>query len=179
LFRHIGARWQYHCHLPCSCRQSSHCHYGTLHEPRLQGDCTPFRCPDHYFRGSVVAGPRAELQSLANGTTFSEIPLHKLACVPIPVPPVSEQLAIVHHIDGATTKLDKAIDAAHREIDLLREYRTRLIADVVTGKLDVRDAATHLPDELEEQSEPLDEEPADDAADLESEEEGNGEQTES
>ena len=39
---------------------------------------------------------------------------------------------------------------------LLREYRTRLIADVVTGKLDVREAAARLPDEVEE-LEPLDE----------------------
>lgn len=80
-----------------------------------------------------------ELQSLANGTTFSEIPLHKLACVPIPVPAIDEQITIVHHVEEATANLDKAIDAARREIDLLREYRTRLIADVVTGKLDVRD----------------------------------------
>ncbi len=43
-----------------------------------------------------------------------------------------------------------------REISLLREYRTRLIADVVTGKLDVREAAARLPDEVEE-PEPLDE----------------------
>ena len=42
------------------------------------------------------------------------------------------------------------------EIDLLREYRTRLIADVVTGKLDVREAAARLPDEADE-PEPLDE----------------------
>ena len=34
-----------------------------------------------------------------------------------------------------------------REIELLREYRTRLISDVVTGKLDVRAAAATLPDE--------------------------------
>ncbi len=39
---------------------------------------------------------------------------------------------------------------------MLREYRTRLIADVVTGKLDVREAAARLPDEVEE-PEPLDE----------------------
>ena len=44
---------------------------------------------------------------------------------------------------------------ASDEIDLLREYRTRLIADVVTGKLDVREAAARLPDEAEE-PEPLD-----------------------
>ena len=42
-----------------------------------------------------------------------------------------------------------------REIALLREYRTRLIADVVTGKLDVRAAAAKLPDETDE-PEPLD-----------------------
>jgi len=34
---------------------------------------------------------------------------------------------------------------ARRQIDLLGEYRTRLIADVVTGKLDVREAAAELP----------------------------------
>ena len=39
---------------------------------------------------------------------------------------------------------------------LAREYRTRLIADVVTGKLDVREAAARLPDEVEE-PEPLEE----------------------
>lgn len=44
----------------------------------------------------------------------------------------------------------------HREITLLGEYRRRLIADVVTGKLDVREAAARLPDEAEEQ-EALDE----------------------
>ena len=35
---------------------------------------------------------------------------------------------------------------AQRQIELLREYRTRLIADVVTGKLDVREAAANLPE---------------------------------
>ena len=51
---------------------------------------------------------------------------------------------------------DSAIDRARRQIELLREYSTRLIADVVTGKLDVREAAARLPDEVEE-PEPLDE----------------------
>ena len=49
-----------------------------------------------------------------------------------------------------------AITRAEREIALLREFRTRLIADVVTGKLDVREAAARLPDEAEV-SEPGDE----------------------
>ena len=41
----------------------------------------------------------------------------------------------------------EARDVAQRQIDLLREYRTRLIADVVTGKLEVRAAAAMLPEE--------------------------------
>ena len=47
-------------------------------------------------------------------------------------------------------EFDTAIGTAQREIALLREYRTRLIADVVTGKLDVRAAAAALPEEVEE-----------------------------
>ena len=42
------------------------------------------------------------------------------------------------------------ISRTEREIALVREYRTRLIADVVTGKLDVREAAKNLPDEAAE-----------------------------
>jgi type I restriction enzyme S subunit len=38
--------------------------------------------------------------------------------------------------------VETAIDAAQREIDLIREYRTRLVADVVTGRLDVRPRAS-------------------------------------
>ncbi|MEX2373970.1 MAG: restriction endonuclease subunit S, partial [Dehalococcoidia bacterium] len=58
-----------------------------------------------------------------------------------------EQEAIVDHLKEATTGIDSASARLEREIDLLREYRTRLVADVVTGKLDVREAAARLPDE--------------------------------
>jgi type I restriction enzyme S subunit len=83
--------------------------------------------------------------------------------IPVPVPPVDEQQAIINFYSDATADTDRIINQTHREISLLREYRTRLIADVVTGKLDVREAAAQLPDEIEE-SEPLDEtEPLSDA----------------
>jgi type I restriction enzyme S subunit len=52
-----------------------------------------------------------------------------------------------------TKELNAAEKTALREIDLLREYRTRLIADVVTGKLDVRQAVERLPDEVDEPDE--------------------------
>ena len=41
--------------------------------------------------------------------------------------------------------IEISIALAHRQIELMEEYRTRLIADVVTGKLDVREAAEELP----------------------------------
>jgi len=56
----------------------------------------------------------------------------------IPMPPSEEQTAIVEYLDDQTAKIDAAIAASRREIELLREYRKRLIADVVTGKVDVR-----------------------------------------
>jgi len=79
--------------------------------------------------------------------------------LPCVVPPLPEQTAIVEYLDQATADIDTTISRAEREIDLLNEYRTRLIADVVTGKLDVRDAAAALPE-----VDPLAE--ADDADDL-------------
>lgn len=68
----------------------------------------------------------------------------------VALPPRDEQADLLSHIDGQTTLPTEAIHRARREISLLREYRTRLIADVVTGKLDVREAAARLPDESQE-----------------------------
>ncbi len=62
-------------------------------------------------------------------------------------PPHDEQLKIVESIQVETADLDTAISRLEGEINLLREYRTRLVADVVTGKLDVSEAATRLPNE--------------------------------
>lgn len=67
----------------------------------------------------------------------------------LPVPPSEEQAVIATHIEQQTADIDTAISRARRQIELLQEYRTRLIADVVTGKIDVREAATGLPDEID------------------------------
>ena len=60
---------------------------------------------------------------------------------------MGEQQTIVESFECNTTPFATAISRLEREIDLLREYRTRLVADVVTGKLDVREAAAQLPEE--------------------------------
>jgi len=67
-----------------------------------------------------------------------------------PFPPREEQDGIALHLDSMTTAGSRASQETMREINLLGEYRTRLIADVVTGKLDVRGAAARLPDEADE-----------------------------
>jgi type I restriction enzyme S subunit len=67
--------------------------------------------------------------------------------ISIAVAPPDEQVAIVIQTAEQTLPLTTTISRLEREITLLREYRTRLVADVVTGKLDVRAAAAALPDE--------------------------------
>ena len=56
-----------------------------------------------------------------------------------------EQVAIANALDHMCGEIDATIDRVSRENTLLLEYRARLLADVVTGKLDVRDAAAALP----------------------------------
>ena len=74
------------------------------------------------------------------------IPMELLKCEPFPRPPAEEQVAIVSFLDQATADLDMAVSSTQRQINLLSEYRTRLISDVVTGKLDIREAAAALPE---------------------------------
>lgn len=61
-----------------------------------------------------------------------------------PVPSIEEQVEIAEWIRSETRTLSTAIGNAQREIALVQEYRTRLIADVVTGKVDVRHFAADL-----------------------------------
>ncbi len=62
------------------------------------------------------------------------------------VPPSAEQMSLVETIKTESTTVNTAIARTEREIALMQEYRTRLTADIVTGKLDVREAAAKLPD---------------------------------
>ncbi len=84
----------------------------------------------------------------AKGVTRYGLTHAGIQSVNLPLPPLSEQTAIVRYVDKATAAIDTAISRTHRQIELLQEYRTRLIADVVTGKLDVRGAAANLSDEV-------------------------------
>ncbi|HEY2920179.1 MAG TPA: restriction endonuclease subunit S [Candidatus Binatia bacterium] len=65
-------------------------------------------------------------------------------------PPQPEQQSIIDEVQRLSDPVTTAISRLERETELLREYRTRLVADVVTGKLDVREVANQLPEEAAE-----------------------------
>ena len=58
--------------------------------------------------------------------------------VDLPLIPASEQEEIADYIEQEAAKIDRAVPVLEKEIELLKEYRTRLISDVVTGQMDVR-----------------------------------------
>jgi len=57
------------------------------------------------------------------GTAYPAIAEGRIGSFYVPLPPLPEQTAIVEYLDAETAKLDAAIAAARREIELLREYR--------------------------------------------------------
>jgi len=66
-------------------------------------------------------------------------------------PPPAEQAAIAGYLNDRTTDIADGVAVVKHQLDLISEYRTRLIADVVTGKVDVREVAAGLRDVDEEQ----------------------------
>lgn len=64
--------------------------------------------------------------------------------IQIPLPPIEEQQEIVEYIEAATTKADKMIVELTNHVESMKEYKQRLIADVVTGKINVQPCNTCL-----------------------------------
>jgi type I restriction enzyme S subunit len=94
-----------------------------------------------------VGPPRLCIDLASQGSTVGHFNMDDISWIKVLAPPLHEQHQIVDSISKETVDLRLTIERTEQEIDLLREYRTRLVADVVTGKLDVREAATRLPDE--------------------------------
>jgi type I restriction enzyme, S subunit len=84
------------------------------------------------------------------GTTFSEVPIEVVRSLPVVVPEPSIQKAIVECVAAQCDPTDRASAEIEQGASLLYQYRTRLIADVVTGKLDVREASRKLSSETRE-----------------------------
>ena len=81
-----------------------------------------------------------------SGGTKGALTIADLKAYRIPLPPLGEQLSIVEGVEGHSRETDQTVTRVSSEIELLREFRTRLVADVVTGQVDVRVIVAGLPD---------------------------------
>ena len=105
---------------------------------------------DYLQKFLVAAYGELRRMSDDSGSTRGALTCEDLRHFRVVLPPITTQEAILQSIDDSLAEVERALRIAESEIDLLREYRTRLIADVVTGKLDVREAAARLPEEGDE-----------------------------
>lgn len=67
-----------------------------------------------------------------------DLQMDKMREIPFIVPPANEQIAIVEYIKQVLPKYDAAIEKLTKEVTVLEEYKNKIIADIVTGKIDVR-----------------------------------------
>ena len=89
------------------------------------------------------------LAPIFTGVSVPHLSPEQIRAFSIALPSVVEQEAIVEYLRSRISDIRSAIYSGLKQIELVREYRTRLIADVVTGKLDVREAAAAMPEELD------------------------------
>ena len=87
---------------------------------------------------------RIQFSNQARGVTRYGLTHNGILSVIVPLPPSPEQETIVNHLTESIVDMDDITARSRRQIDLMNEYRTRLIADVVTGQLDVRETAAQL-----------------------------------
>lgn len=111
---------------------------------------------EHLLTTSIYIG---EFNRRSTGIQASRLRLYPDDFLRIPMicPPLEEQRAIAAAIDSEISRGEMTRTAIHGQVRRIREYRNRLISDVVTGKLDVREAAAKLPDDPDAEDPALDE----------------------
>jgi type I restriction enzyme S subunit len=125
-----------------------------LGEAMVKADCFRFRlklnlADPHFVAASLSATAAASSAVLSAGATRQRVNLQSTAERSLALPSVDEQMRIMLHLEAANEEFKPLLDSANREIALIQEFRTRLISDIVTGKLDVRAAAASLPEVTE------------------------------
>lgn len=78
-----------------------------------------------------------EVSRRSFGISYPSITTDALLSIEIPIPPLSEQRAIVSYIEAKTASINKLIDAYEQQVERVKEYKQRLISDAVTGKINV------------------------------------------
>ena len=91
-------------------------------------------------------GVRDNLTLTSIGATMDNLNAAMVSRLQIPLPTIAEQMAIVNFVDNLKAQIDEAIDLSSREIILMREYWSTLVAKAVTGVIDVREVADVLPE---------------------------------
>lgn len=126
------------------------------HEGMITGAYTVMECSDlemaKFFELFYIAMDDRKLLSPMYSGLRNTIPKDRFLGAKTPIPPEDERAEILEAVRNETTSLNQTISRLEREIELLREYRSRLVADVVTGRLDVREAAACLPDEAKSET---------------------------
>ena len=96
-----------------------------------------------YVERSLRAKPLIDaVDSSTFGAKMPRADWHIVGTMPITVPPVTEQAEIARFLNDALAQIDAGMAAAKQQIKLVEELCERLTADVVTGKLEVREAAS-------------------------------------
>jgi type I restriction enzyme S subunit len=114
--------------------------FRAVFRPLVNADFMVYAMNCSYYRQQVEQAISGA-EGMANN-----LPLSELRSFVLVVPPFDEATAIASALDRELAQFNTAAARTEREIALMQEYRTRLTADVVTGKLDVRPAAASLPD---------------------------------
>lgn len=73
----------------------------------------------------------------SKGISYPAISTSDLVCIAMPLPPLSEQQEIVTYLDSKVANINQLCQAERSQIEKLKEYKQRLISDVVTGKVKV------------------------------------------
>lgn len=135
--------------------------FGVTSQPGVVSpDYAVFRCSDNVYQEyfvrlfktqKVIDTFRVNSKGLGTGSSgFMRLYSDTFGNILVPCPPIEEQKQIVSEVVLSTDELDRIIEITKQEIQLVHEFRTRLIADVVTGKVDVRGLVFEIPDEFDE-----------------------------
>lgn len=93
----------------------------------------------YLFRALQCKSINVQFELCSLGVTRVGLGVYDMKSAKIPVPPISEQKEISEYIEKEVIVVNKTISTIEKEITLVEEYKTALIAETVTGKIDVRD----------------------------------------
>ena len=105
----------------------------------IDNNCIAFECLGinldyHYYLSLII-----DFDWFENGGTVPSLSVQKYKNQKICIPSLEEQAAIADYLDQETTKIDRLCETVNQTIGRLKEYRTALITQAVTGKIKVTD----------------------------------------